>query len=233
LVELVSNQNIKSPDPAGGPGLAAGLAMAERTGSIQAPGKRVLDVSLALLSLVFLAPLIFGIAIAVKCSSKGPVFFRQTRQGLNGRLFKIWKFRTMYIDRCDPSGLRQAEIADPRITPIGHFLRRSSFDELPQLFNVIAGDMSLVGPRPHVPGMLAAGVPYEDFDPRYGSRHCIRPGMTGLAQVRGYRGATAVAKAAANRLQCDLEYIQRRTLWLDIKILAVTLRQEFLTGRGY
>ncbi|MEM9634581.1 MAG: sugar transferase, partial [Pseudomonadota bacterium] len=122
---------------------------------------------------------------------------------------------------------------DPRITTVGNFLRRSNFDELPQLINVLKGEMSLVGPRPHVPGMLANGVPYEDFDPRYLSRHQVKPGITGLAQVNGFRGETRNAYAASMRLHFDLEYIRRRSMFLDLKIIVKTVIKEFFKGNGY
>lgn len=195
--------------------------------------KRVFDVGVASLALVFLAPLFCLIAVSIKSTSRGPVFFRQVRHGLNGQPIRIWKFRTMYFECCDKTGIKQTEKSDPRVTPVGRFLRRSNFDELPQLLNVVTGDMSLVGPRPHVPGMLAAGVPYEEFDPRYMSRHRVRPGLTGLAQMRGFRGETTSVDAARNRLNSDLEYIYRRSFWMDVKIMLGTVRREFFSGHGY
>ena len=169
--------------------------------------KKLLDLGGATAGLVLLAPLLTGIAVAIKLTSSGPVLFRQQRYGLNGKPFQVLKFRTMRIDMCDPSGVTQTVADDPRVTMVGRFLRRSNFDELPQLINVLKGEMSLVGPRPHVPGMLAAGVPYETFDGRYMERHCVRPGLTGLAQVKGYRGETRDEHAARMRLEYDLKYI--------------------------
>jgi lipopolysaccharide/colanic/teichoic acid biosynthesis glycosyltransferase len=194
--------------------------------------KRLLDIVGAGLALMFFAPLFVGIAIAIKASSPGPVFFRQRRYGQRNRLFRIYKFRTMYAHLNDPTGVRQTASNDTRVTPLGRFLRQTSFDELPQLINVIKGDMSLVGPRPHVPGMLAGGMVYEDLVPYYFQRHMVRPGITGLAQVSGCRGSTAHANAAIARIDHDLEYIEKWSMTLDVKIIARTVATEFLSGNG-
>ncbi|MEP3048810.1 MAG: sugar transferase [Roseibium sp.] len=204
-----------------------------KAGFLEIVFKRSLDICGAGVGLVSLSPLLFGIAIAIKLNDGGPVFFRQTRLGLNGKPFSILKFRTMYVETCDASGVQQTVSNDPRVTPIGRFLRRSSFDELPQLINVLKGEMSLVGPRPYVPGMRAAGVPYEVFDYRYFDRLKVLPGITGLAQMNGYRGETEDEKSARIRLEYDLAYIDRQSLWLDIKIVFGTVIREFVTGNGY
>jgi lipopolysaccharide/colanic/teichoic acid biosynthesis glycosyltransferase len=138
----------------------------------------------------------------------------------------------MYADLGDERGTRQTVSADPRVTPIGRLLRKTSLDELPQLINVLKGDMSLVGPRPHVPGMLAGGLPYEHLLPYYFQRHAMRPGITGLAQVNGFRGSTSAPASAIERLDCDLRYIQSWSLALDVSILARTIVREFLSGSG-
>ncbi len=195
--------------------------------------KRGLDLFGSATGLFLLLPLFAFVAIVIKVTSRGPVFFRQQRYGLNGTLFTVLKFRTMFVEQCDPSGLQQTVANDPRVTWFGRFLRRSNFDELPQLINVLRGEMSLVGPRPHVPGMLAAGVPYEIFDKRYMSRHAVQPGLTGLAQVKGYRGETDDFQAAHTRLMLDLKYIETQSFALDVKIVAVTIVTEFFSGRGY
>ena len=195
--------------------------------------KRALDVFGAATGLFLLLPLFALIALAIKLTSRGPVFFRQARYGLNGETFTVLKFRTMYSHLCDRSGVAQTVVNDARVTLVGNFLRRSNFDELPQLINVLKGDMSLVGPRPHVPGMLAAGVPYEEFDPRYMLRHKVRPGITGLAQVNGFRGETKEDYAAHMRLEHDLLYIESQSFVLDLKIIAETFLREFFFGNGY
>ncbi|WP_419177140.1 sugar transferase [Desulfosediminicola sp.] len=195
--------------------------------------KRTIDLIGAGTGVVLLSPLLLSLAVAIKATSKGPVLFRQKRHGLNGETFVAYKFRSMYTDRCDASGVQQTTRDDPRITPVGQFLRRSNFDELPQLFNVLKGEMSLVGPRPHVPGMLANGVTYEEFDPRYQSRHRVKPGITGLAQVNGFRGETRNAHAARMRLNYDLAYIEQQSTILDVKIIFGTIVREFFRGNGY
>lgn len=194
--------------------------------------KRVFDVIVASLALIFFAPLLFGIMIAIKTTSKGPVFFRQYRYGYRNKLFMICKFRSMHVADGDPTGIKQSVHGDPRITAVGRVLRRTSLDEIPQLINVIKGDMSLVGPRPHVPRMLAAGIHYEDLVPYYFQRHIARPGITGLAQVSGCRGSTAEPNLAIKRIDYDLDYIEKWTFRMDIQLLARTVRREFLSGSG-
>lgn len=195
-------------------------------------GKRVLDLGLAVTALVLFAPLILLLAVAVRMTSKGPVLFRQERVGLNGGTFELLKFRTMRLEDCDPSGVKQTEEGDHRVTRIGAWLRRTSLDELPQLVNVLKGEMSFCGPRPHVRGQLAAGMSYEEVVPYYGLRHSVLPGLTGWAQANGYRGPTVDMIRARARVDHDIAYIQNASLLLDIKIIAMTLRQEFLSGNG-
>jgi lipopolysaccharide/colanic/teichoic acid biosynthesis glycosyltransferase len=139
----------------------------------------------------------------------------------------------MRIDAGDARGVKQTVQGDPRITSVGKFLRKTSLDEIPQLINVIKGDMSLVGPRPHVPGMLAAHMPYEDLVPYYAQRHSARPGITGLAQVSGCRGSTVEPNRAISRIDYDLDYIEKWSLRLDILIIVRTIRREFLSGSGF
>lgn len=194
--------------------------------------KRAVDVIGASVGLLLFAPLLIGIAIAIKATSPGPVFFRQKRYGYRNRRFWIFKFRTMYVHLGDHSGTQQTTACDPRVTPVGRILRKSSLDELPQLFNVLKGDMSLVGPRPHVPGMLAGGMLYEVLTPYYFQRHMMRPGVTGLAQVSGYRGSTVAPLSAIERLDYDLQYITRWSLWLDLLIIMRTATREFFRGSG-
>jgi lipopolysaccharide/colanic/teichoic acid biosynthesis glycosyltransferase len=196
-------------------------------------GKRLFDIAVAGAALLFLAPLLIAVAVAIKVTSPGTVMFFQYRYGYRNRFFKIYKFRTMRTDDCDARGVKQTVRGDSRVTPIGKILRKTSLDEIPQLINVIKGDMSLVGPRPHVPGMLAADLPYEDLVPYYFQRHTARPGITGLAQVSGCRGSTFEPNRAISRIDYDLHYIEKWSLRMDIMIIARTIRREFLSGSGF
>jgi lipopolysaccharide/colanic/teichoic acid biosynthesis glycosyltransferase len=209
---------------------------AERAGLISDPFlfsmKRAIDIVGSFCALVFFAPLLMSVAIAIKLTSPGPVLFSQYRYGYRNKRFRIYKFRTMYAHLGDRAGTRQVTRQDPRVTAVGNLLRHTSLDELPQLLNVLRGDMSLVGPRPHVPGMLAGGLLYEQLVPYYFQRHAVRPGITGLAQVSGYRGDTTQADDAIARIDCDLDYIESWSPWSDIKIIANTCRREFLSGHG-
>ena len=163
-------------------------------------------------------------AIAIKLEDGGPVLFRQLRVGRRNLMFSIYKLRTMKTERTDAHGNRSASKDDDRVTRVGRFLRRTSIDELPQLFNVIRGDMNLVGPRPHAIGSLAGDKLLWEVDQRYWQRHSLRPGLTGLAQIRGLRGATDREVDLTSRLQADLEYISGWTIWRDLRILAATSR---------
>ena len=200
---------------------------------VQAVLKRVLDLTGSVVGLILLAPLLSGAAMAIYATNPGPVLFRQKRYGLNGKLTTVYKFRSMRICDADETGVRQTVSDDPRVTKVGAFLRKTSIDELPQLLNVLRGEMSLVGPRPHVPNMLANGVRYEDFDPRYMQRCAVRPGITGLAQVKGFRGPTDDKYSARMRLEYDLEYIRTQSFMLDLRLILATLKSEFLNGTGY
>ncbi len=178
--------------------------------------KRSMDVVLGAVALVLLAPVMLLTACLIKATSRGPVFYRQPRQGVEGKPFNILKFRTMRMDAESQTGPVWAKRGDRRVTPIGTFLRRSGIDELPQLFNVLAGDMSLVGPRPE------RGVFVEQFRhqiPHYTQRHQVKAGITGWAQVNGWRGNTSLRR----RVECDLYYICNWSLWLDVQILIMTL----------
>ncbi|CAN7607991.1 sugar transferase [Devosia sp. LjRoot16] len=194
--------------------------------------KRTIDIVLSAGALIALSPTLLMLAIAIKLSSPGPVLFRQWRHGRNGVPFRIYKFRTMRTDACDPTGVRQVTTGDPGVTPLGRFMRSRSLDELPQLFNVLRGDMSLVGPRPHAIGMKAAGVVYEDLVPYYELRHAVRPGLSGWAQANGLRGPTTDAQSSCSRIDHDLAYIQNQSLGLDLKIIWMTIKSEFLSGSG-
>jgi lipopolysaccharide/colanic/teichoic acid biosynthesis glycosyltransferase len=188
--------------------------------------KRAFDVVVSVTALLVLLPGLFAIALLIKLTSRGPIMFRQWRYGLNNEKFMICKFRTMHSAEADETGVRQTCKADARLTAIGAVLRRFSLDELPQLINVIRGEMSLVGPRPHVPGMLAAGVCYEVLVPHYFNRHRVRPGLTGLAQARGFRGSTVDAELAKARIELDLTYIDGWSFGLDLRIIIDTIWME-------
>lgn len=185
--------------------------------------KRLLDIVISLAAILLLSPLLIAAAIAVRLSGPGPVFFRQARLGKDARPFMILKFRTMHVAHSDPAAERLTRRGDTRVTPAGAWLRRTSMDELPQLFNVLKGDMSLVGPRPHAAAAKAAQSLYWEVDERYWARHCIKPGMTGLAQVRGHRGPTDRHEDLLNRLQSDLEYVTNWSIWRDLRIIVATL----------
>lgn len=195
--------------------------------------KRLIDIVGAAFGLLLLSPLLIAVAAIIKLTSVGPVFFRQERTGLDNKPFQILKFRSMYTDRCDLSGVAQTVADDPRVTPIGRIIRKTNIDELPQLINVLWGDMSLVGPRPHVPGMLAAGVRYEELVLGYERRHAMRPGITGLAQANGLRGPTSEVEPSVMRVVRDIEYIRDFSVWLDIRILFRTVINEILRGKGF
>ena len=186
--------------------------------------KRGLDLVLAGCAVAFLSPLFVAVAILIRLEDGGPVFFRQQRQGRNNRLFMITKFRSMQAMKLDAEGRVSASRDDERITRVGRFIRRTSIDELPQLFNVLKGDMSLVGPRPHAIGSTAGNKQFWEIDPRYLLRHSLKPGLTGLAQVRGFRGATDSERDLNARLQADLEYLDGWTFWRDIRILFATFK---------
>jgi polysaccharide biosynthesis protein PslA len=186
--------------------------------------KRALDMSLAGGAVLFLGPLLLLTALLIKLEDGGPVLFVQKRTGRGNRFFPIFKFRSMRVEKLDASGNRSASKDDDRITRIGRFIRRTSIDELPQLFNVLRGEMSIVGPRPHAIGSLAGDKLFWEVDHRYWLRHSLKPGLTGLAQVRGLRGATDTETDLADRLQADLEYLDGWTIWRDLKIIINTAR---------
>ena len=181
--------------------------------------KTLEDFILSGLISIFISPLLLLVAIAIKLDSPGPVFFRQNRAGWGGKTFRIWKFRSMYVHQPESDKLMQAEKNDPRITRVGAFIRKTSLDELPQLFNVLMGDMSLVGPRPHA---VQHDEEYSRRISDYFARHNIKPGITGLAQVRGLRGETKDTHQMAQRVEADIEYINNWSIWLDLAILIRT-----------
>lgn len=192
--------------------------------------KRVLDIVASGLGLVALLPLFLIVALMIKITSNGPVFFRQEREGLGGKSFVALKFRSMSVEKGDTTGVAQTVKHDPRVTSVGRVLRRTSIDELPQLINVLVGDMSLVGPRPHVFNMRAGGMLYKHLVPYYDVRLKMLPGLTGWAQANGLRGSTEKADVARARIDHDIAYVQNFSIWLDLKIILRTIRHEFIGG---
>ncbi len=186
--------------------------------------KRGFDVVFSLGALLVLSPVFLATAIAIRRESRGPVFFRQERIGRGNRIFRIFKFRSMYAHATDEHAARLTQVGDARVTRVGAFIRRTSIDELPQLLNVLRGEMSVVGPRPHALAAKAADLLYWDADARYRQRHVIKPGMTGLAQIRGFRGNTHAIEDLTNRLQADLEYVATWSLQHDVSIVIQTLK---------
>jgi Undecaprenyl-phosphate glucose phosphotransferase len=195
--------------------------------------KRAEDVILSLGLLAFISPVMLAIAIAIKSTSHGPVFFRQRRVGYNNRVIEVLKFRSMFTHLSDADATQQTSRGDKRVTPVGAWLRRTSLDELPQLLNVLRGDMSLVGPRPHALATTAGGLALEEAVPVYSSRHRVKPGITGWAQVNGYRGALDTVDKIVHRVNHDLYYIENWSLGLDIKILWQTVRVVFADDNAF
>lgn len=191
--------------------------------------KRTEDIVFGSIILALIAPLMLLIAIAVKFSSKGPIFFKQTRYGLKGEKIKVWKFRTMSV--CENgSTVKQATKNDSRITRIGAFLRKTSLDELPQFFNVLNGNMSIVGPRPHA---VIHNEEYRALIPGYMLRHLVKPGITGWAQINGWRGETDNLYKMRKRVEFDLEYMREWSIFLDLKIIIFTIFRGFTDKNAY
>jgi Undecaprenyl-phosphate glucose phosphotransferase len=185
--------------------------------------KRVEDIVLSTLAILLLSPLMLLTAVAIKLDSPGPVLFWQKRYGYNNRLITVCKFRSMRTDQADATATQQTVRGDTRITRVGRFIRKTSLDELPQLFNVFAGSMSMVGPRPHATATKAAGILFEQAVKEYTSRHRVKPGITGLAQINGFRGETDTVEKIEKRVEFDLEYIENWSVWFDIYILLRTV----------
>ncbi len=195
--------------------------------------KTIEDWVIATSILLFVGSPMLLIALAIKLDSRGPVFFKQNRQGFNNNLFEVWKFRTMYASAADADCEVQTTKDDPRITRVGRFLRKSSLDELPQLINVLRGDMSLVGPRPHAGATKAEGRLFSEVVDRYAARHRVKPGITGWAQVNGWRGETDTIEKIQKRVKYDLYYIDNWSVWLDLMILLKTIVVLFRNENAY
>jgi len=200
---------------------------------VQLACKRAIDIGISASALLVLLPLLIVVACAICAESKGSPLFNQIRWGRGNTKIRVFKFRSMRSDMCDPTGVAQTVAGDARITKVGAFLRKTNLDELPQLWNVLRGDMSLVGPRCHAVGMLAAGVEYERLVPRYHERHLVRPGLTGLAQMRGLRGPTDRPAKARARVAADLFYIENFSILLDLRIMVGTVLSEIRGGSGF
>jgi len=195
--------------------------------------KRLEDIVISSLLIIACAPLMLVIALLIKLDSKGPVLFKQRRYGYCNQLIKVYKFRTMHHSMRDEHASQQTTVNDRRVTPLGRFLRRSSLDELPQLFNVLTGRMSMVGPRPHAKATKAAGVLFEDAVDNYAARHRVKPGITGWAQVNGYRGETNTLEKIEKRVDFDLEYIENWSVLFDLYIILKTIPSVLVSKEAY
>jgi exopolysaccharide biosynthesis polyprenyl glycosylphosphotransferase len=195
--------------------------------------KRLFDIFFALVAIALLWPIMIGAVIAVKMTSKGPVFFKQKRHGINNEEILIYKFRSMYTEMSDEKAANLVTKDDPRVTPVGRFIRKTSIDELPQLFNVLIGNVSLVGPRPHAVVAQAQNKYFADVVDGYFARHRVKPGITGWAQINGLRGEITSDDKIKQRTEYDLDYIENWSLWFDIKILFKTPFSLLNTENAY
>jgi len=195
--------------------------------------KKIEDLTIGLLAFLILIPLFIGVAIAIKIDSPGPVLFVQPRGGLNNRQFKVYKFRSMHTGKTDVHAARQTSRSDPRVTRVGKWLRRLSIDETPQLLNVLRGEMSLVGPRPHAAQTRVEGELLNDIAGDYVVRFQVKPGITGWAQVNGARGELVTTDDLRRRVAYDLEYIQHWSVWFDLKIIALTVIREIVSNHAF
>jgi Undecaprenyl-phosphate glucose phosphotransferase len=195
--------------------------------------KNVFDRIVASAAIVVLAPVMLAVAAAIRLESKGPVLFKQKRYGFNNELIEVFKFRSMHANRCDAHAVKLVSKGDPRVTRVGRFIRKTSLDELPQLFNVLTGQLSLVGPRPHATQAKAADTLYEQVVDGYFARHRVRPGITGWAQVNGWRGETDTREKIEQRVKHDLDYIDHWSLMFDVKILVRTPFALFKSENAY
>ena len=185
--------------------------------------KRLQDLAVGTVGLIVAAPVMALTALAIRLDSPGPIFFRQRRHGFNQEEIVVWKFRSMRHEAADPTAGRQVTVGDDRVTRVGRFIRATSLDELPQIFNVLSGEMSLVGPRPHAIGMKTGETESARLVAEYAHRHRIKPGMTGWAAVQGSRGPLHSEAEVRRRVQLDIDYVERQSFWLDLRILLVTI----------
>ena len=195
--------------------------------------KAIMDRAIALAAIIGLSPVMLAVALAVKLESRGPVVFRQKRFGFNNELVEVFKFRSMYTEMGDATAAKLVTRNDARVTRVGRIIRKTSLDELPQLFNVLIGTLSLVGPRPHATQAKAAGTLYDQVVDGYFARHRVKPGITGWAQINGWRGETDTREKLVQRVKHDLEYIDRWSLGFDFYILAKTPLALVKSGNAY
>jgi Undecaprenyl-phosphate glucose phosphotransferase len=195
--------------------------------------KRVFDIFFSLIAIVLLAPFMLMTAIAIKLDSKGPVLFKQKRHGFNNEEIEVLKFRSMYADQSDPTAKLAVSKGDPRVTKVGRFIRKTSIDEFPQFFNALRGDLSLVGPRPHAVSAQSRDRMFNDVVEGYFARHRVKPGVTGWAQINGWRGEIDTDDKIKMRTEYDLYYIENWSLWLDLKILLLTPLRLLNTENAY
>nr|WP_149892222.1 undecaprenyl-phosphate glucose phosphotransferase [Roseibium aestuarii] len=195
--------------------------------------KRAFDILFSLGALIALSPVMIGAAIAVKATSKGPILFRQKRYGFNNEIVEVLKFRSMFTDQLDPTAAKAVTKGDPRVTPVGRFIRKSSIDELPQLFNVLAGSLSLVGPRPHAVNAHTDNTTWDNVVDGYFARHKVKPGVTGWAQINGWRGEVDTPEKIRKRVEFDVYYIENWSILFDLKILALTPLRLLNTENAY
>jgi Undecaprenyl-phosphate glucose phosphotransferase len=195
--------------------------------------KRAFDIFFSLFGIVLFSPIIIATAIAIKLESKGPVIFKQQRHGFNNEIIEVWKFRSMYTEMCDPTARNAVVKNDPRVTRVGRFIRKSSIDELPQFFNSLMGTLSLVGPRPHAIAAHTHNLLYNEVVDGYFARHRVKPGVTGWAQINGWRGEVDSNDKIKKRTEFDLHYIENWSLWFDLKILFLTPIRLLNTDNAY
>ncbi len=195
--------------------------------------KRAFDIFFSLVGIILFSPIIIATAIAIKLESKGPVIFKQQRHGFNNELIEVWKFRSMYTEMCDPTARNAVVKHDPRVTRVGRFIRKTSIDELPQFFNSLKGTLSLVGPRPHAVYAHTRNLLYHEVVDGYFARHRVKPGVTGWAQINGWRGEVDTDDKIKMRTEFDLYYIENWSLWFDLKILFLTPIRLLNTDNAY
>ncbi|MEP1293694.1 MAG: exopolysaccharide biosynthesis polyprenyl glycosylphosphotransferase, partial [Nitratireductor sp.] len=195
--------------------------------------KRIFDIVFSVLGIVLFAPLMIATAIAIKLDSKGPVLFRQKRHGFNNEVIEVLKFRSMYSEQCDPTAKQAVTRDDPRVTRVGRIIRKTSIDELPQFFNALFGSLSLVGPRPHAVAAQSHNLLYNEVVDGYFARHRVKPGVTGWAQINGWRGEVDTDEKIKMRTEYDLHYIENWSLWFDLKILLLTPIRLLKTESAY